>query len=90
MQAAGLQGLMRQIAVAFPNPQSRAFPGTEFSENMVTPNFVARPVRPRVAPIAQLVKGRLSDAGGPRFESQTGRVRGKSTSLTTARCLKDV
>ena len=30
------------------------------------------------APIAQLVKGRLSDAGGPRFESQTGRVTGKS------------
>ena len=29
-----------------------------------------------VAPIAQLVKGRLSDAGGPRFESQAGRVTG--------------
>ena len=31
-----------------------------------------------VAPIAQLVKGRLSDAGGLRFESQAGRVTGKS------------
>ena len=31
-----------------------------------------------VAPIAQSVKGRISDAGGPRFESQTGRVTGKS------------
>ena len=27
-----------------------------------------------VAPIAQLVKGRLSDAGGLKFESQTGRL----------------
>ena len=32
-----------------------------------------------VAPIAQLVKGLLPDAEGPRFDSQTGRVRGKST-----------
>ena len=32
-----------------------------------------------VAPMAQLVKVRLSDAGGPRFESQTGRVTGEST-----------
>ena len=32
-----------------------------------------------VAPIAQFVKGRLSDAGGPRFESQAGRVTSKST-----------
>ena len=31
-----------------------------------------------VAPIAQLVKGRLLDAGGLRFESQAGRVTGKS------------
>ena len=31
-----------------------------------------------VAPIAQLVQGRLSDEGGLRFESQTGQVRGKS------------
>ena len=30
------------------------------------------------APIAQLVKGRLSDARGLRFESQAGRVTGKS------------
>ena len=29
------------------------------------------------APIARLAKGRLSAAGGPRFESQTGRVMGK-------------
>ena len=28
--------------------------------------------------IAQLVKGRLSDEGGLRFESQAGRVKGKS------------
>ncbi len=28
-----------------------------------------------VAPMAQLANDRLSDAGGPRFESQTGRVR---------------
>ena len=27
--------------------------------------------------IAQLVRGRLSDAGGPRFESQAGRVTGE-------------
>ena len=32
----------------------------------------------RVAPIAQLVKGRLSDAGGLRFESQAGWVTSKS------------
>ena len=32
MQAAGLQCLMLQI-VASPNPQTRAFPGTEFSRN---------------------------------------------------------
>ena len=32
-----------------------------------------------VAPTAQLVKGRLSDAGGLRFESQAGRGTGKST-----------
>ena len=32
-----------------------------------------------VAPIAQLVKGRLADAGGLRFESLAGRVTGKST-----------
>ena len=32
MQAAGLQCLMLQIAVAFPNPQTRTFPGTEFSQ----------------------------------------------------------
>ena len=31
-----------------------------------------------VAKPAQLVKGRLSDAGGPRFESQAGRVTGES------------
>ena len=31
-----------------------------------------------VAPMAQLAKGRLSDAGGLRFESQAGRVTGKS------------
>ena len=31
-----------------------------------------------VAPIAQLVKGRISDAGGLRFESQAGRVTDKS------------
>ena len=31
-----------------------------------------------VAPIAQLVKGRLSDAGGPRFQPQTGQVKGKA------------
>ena len=31
-----------------------------------------------MAPIAQLVKGRLSDAGGLRFESQAGRVTGTS------------
>ena len=31
-----------------------------------------------VAPIAQLVKGRLSDAGGLRSESQAERVTGKS------------
>ena len=30
----------------------------------------------QVAPIAQLVKGRLSDAGGLRFESQAGRIMG--------------
>ena len=32
-----------------------------------------------VAPIAQLVKGRLPDAGGLRFESQAGRVTGEPT-----------
>ena len=31
-----------------------------------------------VAPIAQVVKVRISDAGGLRFESQAGRVTGKS------------
>ena len=31
-----------------------------------------------VAPGAQLAKGRLPDAGGPRFESQAGRVTGES------------
>ena len=34
-----------------------------------------------VVPIAQLAKGRLSDAGGLRFESQAGRVTGKSTPI---------
>ena len=34
--------------------------------------------RSLVAPIAQLLKCRLSDAGGLRFESQAGRVTGKS------------
>ena len=33
----------------------------------------------QVASIAQLVKGRLSDAGGLRFESQAGQLTGKST-----------
>ena len=36
-------------------------------------------VAPIVAPIAQLAKDRHSDAGGPGFESQAGRVTGKST-----------
>ena len=30
-----------------------------------------------MVPIAQLAKNRLSDAGGPRLESRTGRVTGK-------------
>ena len=30
LQAAGWQCLKLQIAVAFPNPQTRVFPGTEF------------------------------------------------------------
>ena len=34
--------------------------------------------QPLVALVAQLVKGQLSDAGGPMFESQAGRVTGKS------------
>ena len=33
MQAADLRCLMLQIAVAFPKPQARAFPGTKFSRS---------------------------------------------------------
>ena len=37
MQAAGLQCLKLQIAVAFPDPQTRAFPGTELSRKTRSP-----------------------------------------------------
>ena len=38
MQAAGLQCLKLQIAVAFPNPQTSAFPDTEVSRKTWSPN----------------------------------------------------
>ena len=37
MQAAGLQCLKLQIAVAFPDPQTCAFPGTELSRKTRSP-----------------------------------------------------
>ena len=37
MQAAGLQCLKLQIAVASPDPQTRAFPGTELSQKIRSP-----------------------------------------------------
>ena len=39
MQAAGLQCLKLQIAVAFPDPQARAFPGTELSRKTRSPKL---------------------------------------------------
>ena len=39
MQAAGLQFQKLQIAVAFPNPQNRVFPGTEFSGKTRSPKL---------------------------------------------------
>ena len=42
MQAAGLQCLKLQIAVAFPDPQTRAFPGTELSRKTRSPNNCER------------------------------------------------
>ena len=37
MQAARLQCLKLQIVVAFPDPQTRAFPGTELSRKLRSP-----------------------------------------------------
>ena len=42
MHAFGLQCLELQIAVAFPNPQKRAFPGTEFSRKTWSPKIRAK------------------------------------------------
>ena len=42
MQAAGLQCLKLQVAVASPGPQTRAFPGTELSWNIRSPNHQRR------------------------------------------------
>ena len=41
LQAAGLQCLKLQVAVAFPDPQARAFPGTELSWKIRSPNFLS-------------------------------------------------
>ena len=41
MQAAGLQRLKLQIAAASPDPQTRAFPGTELSRKTWEPKFLA-------------------------------------------------
>ena len=41
MQAAGLQCLQLQMAVASPDPQTRAFPGTQVSGKLGDPNFRA-------------------------------------------------
>ena len=38
MQAAGLQCLKLQIAAASPDPQTRAFPGTQVSRKIQSPN----------------------------------------------------
>ena len=41
MQAAGLQCPKLQIAVAFPDPQTRVFPGTEPSRKTRSPKVLA-------------------------------------------------
>ena len=46
MQASGLQCLKLQIAVAFPDPQTRAFPATELSRKIRSPNWWV-PTKPR-------------------------------------------
>ena len=43
-QAAGLQSLQLQIAAAFPDPQTRAFPGTEHSRITQSPNIQGEPL----------------------------------------------
>ena len=42
MQAAGLQCLKLQIAVASPDPQTRAFPGTQVSQKIRSPDEVKK------------------------------------------------
>ena len=41
MQAAGLRCLELQIALSLPDPQTRAFPGTEVSRKIRSPNIHA-------------------------------------------------
>ena len=43
MQAAGLQCLKLQIAVAFPDPQTRAFPGAQFSRKTRSAKYYPAP-----------------------------------------------
>ena len=62
MQAAGLQCAKLQIAAAFPDPQTRAFPGTEFSWRTWSPNL--RSTRQGVSPARSLFCALLLEVCG--------------------------